>query len=113
VGLAAYESAVPFLDEGYQSLSGLFGNAYSLPVPEPGSHYYLPAVLNACYAAILDSFFMTAGSDIKQERRVLEQQWEEKFRMEIDPDVLVNSRTFGEQVAMVIYSWSSDDRLGH
>ncbi len=113
VGLAAYESAVPFLDEGYQSLSGLFGNAYSLPVPEVGPDYYLPAVLNACYAAILDSFFMTASSDISQERQVLEQQWEEKFRMEIDPDVLKNSRIFGQQVATVIYTWSSSDRLGH
>lgn len=112
VGLAAYESAFPFLKDGYQSQSALFPELV-LPKVHEDSEYYLPAILNSCYSKIFENFFATAPDKTKQELRELFEKWAADCKNKTDAPSYERSARFGEAVAMAVFEWSATDSLGH
>ncbi len=113
LGLAAYEAARPFLHSKYRSLSDLYHDAIILPVPDEDSDYYLPAVLNACYSLMLDSFYRTAPAHLIKDRIDLNNKWLKNFEIDVAPEVMNNSLNYGREVANVIFNWSALDLPGH
>lgn len=111
-GLAAYEAALPGLPEDFQSLAGLYPEL-SLPPPPGNGAFHPGAALNACYAEIIEMFFLSAPANIRKQRRQIEEKWSGIFSKENDQDAIHRSAEYGRQVARAVYQWSATDTLGH
>lgn len=111
-GLAAYEAALPGLPGEFQSLAGLFPEL-SLPPPPEKESFHLAAALNACYAEILETFFLSAPANIREQGRQIEEKWSGAFSREVDHPAILQAEEYGRNVARAVYQWSATDTLGH
>ncbi len=112
VGLAAYEAALPFLDPDYNSLSFFYPDL-NLSKPDSVHNYYFPAVLNECYATLMERFFVTSPRFLKENRKGLEAKWIQLFLTRVDSSLLSRSRKYGSEVAESVFDWSKTDTVGH
>jgi hypothetical protein len=112
VNLAAYEAALSGLPEGYLSVSPRYSCLLMPTPPEAGSIDH-GVSLNACYAAILEQFFLSAPQNVEKERKKLASKWEEKLSKGLDAGLISRSKEHGKTIATTIFQWSSTDSLGH
>lgn len=111
IGLAAYESALPGLKGNYQSMVRLYPGIKLPPTPLR-DHFNLAASLNACYAAMIGRFFMSAPDPVLKQRLEIMDRWEKKIARGTDSMSLRISKEFGNSVAEAVYQWSSTDTMG-
>lgn len=111
-GLAGYEAAVPALGAVGKSLNPKFPDL-CLPRPDNEQEYYLPAVLNGCYAVIFERFFSTTTEEVKTQHKLLKNKWDALCLKETDESTFLHSVAWGQRVATAVYEWSATDTVGH
>jgi hypothetical protein len=112
IGLAAYESTVNGMTNGYQSLA-LNYNGLSIPATEKGKEYHWPIVLNACYARSMRLFFPTIPANQAKLIKTFEDEVNTGLINRIPLDVYNRSVAYGKKVAEVVYAYSATDAVGH
>jgi hypothetical protein len=112
IGLAAFEAALPGLAGDFQSFSGRFPGL-DLPAPPPPEHYNMMLAMNACYAAMMSKFFLSAPEPTRKEMSGIAESWDLLIEPGLDTSVLRHSRAYGRDVANAVYTWSATDSLGY
>ncbi|MBK7937489.1 MAG: hypothetical protein IPJ82_10520 [Lewinellaceae bacterium] len=112
VEMSAYEAALPGLG-GYNSMES-FCDGYVKPAfNHPTGQFYLPASVNAAYAAVLHHFFSSAPVSLQSRIDRLEAEHTASFPKQVNPAVIRQSAEFGSTVAKTIWQWSQTDTQGH
>lgn len=112
VEMSAYEAALPGLS-GYNSMES-FCDGYVKPAfNHPAGQFYLPASVNAAYAAVLHHFFSSAPVSLQSRIDRLEAEHTASFPNKVNPAVIRQSAEFGSTVAKTIWQWSQTDTQGH
>ncbi len=112
VGLAAYESTVSGMTNGYQSLAPNY-SGLSIPAIEKGKEYHWAIVLNACYARSFRLFFPTVPANQAKLIKNLEDEVNTGLINRIPLDVYNRSVAHGKKVAEAVYAYSATDLIGH
>ncbi|HOY17332.1 MAG TPA: phosphatase PAP2 family protein [Haliscomenobacter sp.] len=110
-GLAAYEAIVNGMSDKYNSFDGYF-KGLDIPEPNSGEEYHWPTVLNATYARAITHFYPTAPAAQLFNVYSTEQDFNEKFRLDVPNAVYVRSQDFGRLVADAVFNWSRTDKDG-
>jgi hypothetical protein len=100
----------------YKSLAGQLNGLTTLPSPEFGKEYYMPAVANAALASINTKMFPLpeAKKGKFDSIAIIRDYYDTEFRKNnISQEILTRSYAFGEAVANAIYAWESTDIIGH
>ena len=112
VGLAAFEAARPGFAGNYNSMADRY-KGLNMPTL-PDSRHFDPALsLNACYALIIEKFFLSAPGNIKQNGKQLEEDWVKKLSRGVDSLTYNTSIGYGRRIAEAVFNWSATDSLGH
>ena len=107
-GIALYESVVLGMPS-YQSIyTYLTGNTIE-PDRETTIDYYWPAAANAAIARISSRLMGNYPSPNLSPLIELENAFNNQFASIITPELLQNSIAYGQQVADIIYAWSTAD----
>jgi hypothetical protein len=112
IGLAAYEAALPGLAGEFKSFAERFPGL-NLPTPPPQEHFDLMVALNACYAIMMNKFFLSAPESTRNEIARKSEYWNVFLMPAIDTATFRQSKTFGQEVAKAVYAWSATDSLGY
>lgn len=113
MGLAAYEAALPVLGTEYQSIVSMFPSL-EIPPPQSDRNYYMPAILNGCYAVLFEKFYaMATNTQIAIKRKQLATALDNRCKQETDSATFIRSKLYGEAVARAVFDWSATDSLGH
>jgi hypothetical protein len=112
IGMAAYESTVSGMSDGYQSLAPQFPGLV-IPAIEKGKEYHWPIVLNACYARSLRLFFPTVPATQAKLIKTLEDELNNNLIKKMPLDVFNRSAEYGKKVADAVYTYSATDVVGH
>jgi hypothetical protein len=112
IGLAAYETAIPGLNGDFISFSDRFANL-NLPAKPPASNYDVAIALNACYSAMMHSFFLSAADPVTRELKQKTAFWESKLNAGKTKETIEVSTSFGRETALAVFQWSSTDSLGY
>ena len=112
MGLAAYEACVTGMP-GYNSLENQF-IGLNIPNVESGKEYHWPTVVHGVYSTMFPNFFTQAPpADVKNDRDVLNNQLDQKYRAEAGDEVFNRSKAYGEAVGLAVWEWSTTDPYGH
>lgn len=112
VGMAAYEAALPALDD-YLPLDRYFPG-YEKPANRPPQEAYcLSAGLNAAYARILRRFFPEAPRKWLDRIDRIEADWQQKIERQSRDKSSEASIAYGQEVAENVWRWSATDAEGH
>ncbi len=115
--LAAYESCIRGMPE-YNSLQNLY-DGLSLPATNTSKDYHWPTVANAVYASLIKQFFPAESlaaekqTDLQFKILELEDAFNKDFSAKVGSAIFTRSKSFGEEVAGVIWEWSKTDQFGH
>lgn len=112
VGLAAYESVLPGMENDYNSMEDFFPGL-DLPEPETGQSYHWPTSLVAAYAKSLELFFPTAPAEQQFKIYELQNEFFLRYKQSLPHDVFTRSSAFGRTVAQAVFDWSATDATGH
>lgn len=110
-GLAAYEAIVPGMP-AYRSLQSNYAGL-NIPSIDPSLEYHWPLVVNAVYSTCFRLFFPHVAAKFKQDIDLTERLINEKYRSIVHKDVFSRSVAHGQNVANIVYQWSTTDRYGH
>ncbi len=109
MGLSAYEACVSGMPQ-YNSLANLYPGL-TMPQPE-NKEYHWPTVINASYANLMRDFFPAATDNLKNEITALQSFYNDKGKGEVDGEVYLRSKKFGETVASLIWAYAESDDIG-
>ena len=112
IGMAAYESTVSGMGNGYQSLAPNF-KGLAIPTAEKGKEYQWPIVLNACYARSFRLFFPTVPAAQGKLITILEDEVNKGLISRMPLDVYNRSVEYGKKVAEAVFAHSSTDGIAH
>jgi len=107
IHLATFETAVDDMT-GYTS-NTLRLDGLDIDASERASNINLAIALNACYADVLDHFIYNVPENIKQGIQTLESATEEELSMDIEDDIIENSKNWGAYVASQVIAYSQTD----
>ena len=115
LGVALYEAILPGSPSNI-SMSGQLNGLTSVPKPEYGKEYFMPACANAALAKMNAYFFPLP--EAKQSKfdsiATIKTYYDGKFKADgVSQEILDRSNTYGEAVAVAIYEWSKADFIGH
>ena len=106
IGLAAYETALPFLPQ-FRSNEGLLEG---LELPNSISRDMdIHIALNTCYALSLDHFLLQMTDHHKEQMLELEQTLLETYSTGVDQKRIENSIQWGQTIASAIIHYSQSD----
>ena len=113
LGLTLYESVVPGMD-GYRSLAGQLNELSSLPWAQPDEPLHWPSVANAAMATMTRMMYSNASAENKAKidllQRSLPLKYSQDFNpLQVTPEVINRSETFGKLMAMAILTWARTD----
>lgn len=111
LGLSAYEACISGMPE-FQSVSALYPGL-SIPNPDPAIEYHWPSVVNGSYAYLMSRFFTNVPSHIKVIIPAMENQLDNKYKLEAGEEIWQKSKAYGAAVANAIWEWSKTDTYGH
>lgn len=112
LGIAGYVASRPFMPVKMHPLHKVM-DIPDLPEIVHAEGYYLPAILNSCYAELVTHFFYPAPGEVSKTNRDIYQYWLNQFKPLVDSLVLMRSMAYGETLAKAIYQWSASDTEGH
>ena len=111
IGLAAYEAALPGLNGDFISFAEKFPEL-KLPARPPEAKFDPAIALNACYSAMMHSFFLSAADPVDKELNRRKLFWETQLNKGKEREVIDISTSFGHEVALAVFAWSATDSLG-
>ncbi len=109
LGIAAFETAA-WKKSHTQSFNGLPAEWTKPSLPDS---ILLPVALNACYAAMMQHFFLNAPHVVQHDRTLIQSKWQKHFENPNDQALIESSIKWGEEVAKAVFTWSATDSLGH
>ncbi len=112
VEMSAYEAALPAL-EGYVSMENFCPGYVRTLFTHPADQFYLPASINAAYAAMLRKFFSSAPPALLKQIDRVETENAAVFSEKTGSQPAQLSALFGRAVAENVWKWSETDRAGH
>ena len=107
-GIALYESVLPGMP-AYRSLCGQLADMPAMPQPVTGSVYHWPTCANAALAAMNRNFFPSTSNANKAAIKALEEKLNAIYKTEAGNEVFQRSLKFGQEVAQLIFEWSTTD----
>lgn len=111
-GIALYESVVAGMP-AYQTLSGQLTNMPEMPQTLPGFAYHWPTCANAALAAMNRSFFPNTSLANKASMDSLENALNAEYQNEVEASIFNRSKTFGKDVAQLVFAWAITDGANH
>ncbi len=112
IGLIAFEAIVNGTDGEYRSFSGYY-DGLELERPDSDLEYNWEVALHAAYEKAFELYFPNAPAE--QQFDILSQvnAFKVPLRTATAPDVYQRSYDFGQQIALDIFEWSTEDTWGH
>jgi hypothetical protein len=115
LGVALYEAILPGSPNN-ASMAGQLNGLRSVPSPQLGKEYYMPACANAALAKMNTYLFPLPEAKKANFDSIttIKNYYDGKFKADgVSQEVLDRSNAYGEAVATAIYEWSKADIIGH
>jgi len=110
INLAAYETAIPGMGN-HRSNTELL-NDFDINTGAVPKRIDWRVALNSCYADVMNHFFVNITSEKRDEIVQLEAELELKYSKNVSPNIVEDSKRWGEYVAEEVIKYSQTDLEG-
>ncbi|MFZ1255150.1 MAG: vanadium-dependent haloperoxidase [Saprospiraceae bacterium] len=111
MGLACYEACVTGMPD-YNSLETRYPGI-NIPNVASGQTYHWPTVVHSIYTTMIPKFFPDIRSDVRIRVEALINTFNAKFSSEVEKGIYEASKTYGQEVGLAVWNWSTTDPVGH
>lgn len=111
IGLAAWESSLPFLENAH-SISPIL-KGVKIPTWNSKQLFIKEAALNQTYSTLVQYFFPHTPYDIQQKHINLFKKWEQTIYKQYPIEAIQASKSYAKAVADAVFEYSAQDSIGH